>query len=109
MVDVLQQTVGDKLWRAQVAAILEALPRFAYGSKTYDVPSLLTNTQDQTTVTVTGAALGNYAIATFSLSLQGIVLSASVSAANTVTVTFRNDTGGALDLGSGTLSAGVFV
>ncbi len=77
------------------------------GSKTYDPASLLTGTQAQTTVTVTSAVLGNFAMAAFSLDLQGITLSATVSAVNTVTVTFRNDTGGTLDIGSGTLSAAI--
>ncbi len=63
--------------------------------------------QAQTTVTVTGAVLGNTALAAFSLDLQGITIAASVSAADTVTVTLRNNTGGVLDLGSGTLSATV--
>jgi hypothetical protein len=109
MVETLQQVAKQAQWRAQVAAILEALPRFAYGSATYDPPNIANNAQAQTTVTVTGAALGNYAIATFSLDLQGMVINASVSAPDTVTVTIRNNTGGAIDLASGTLSAGAFI
>lgn len=79
------------------------------GNATYNPPSLNTGTQAQTTVTVTNAALGNFAMASFSLDLQGITLSATVSSANTVTVTFRNDTGGTLDIGSGTLAAAILV
>jgi hypothetical protein len=77
------------------------------GSATYNPPSLTTGTETTTTVTVTGAALGDYAIASFSLDTQGIKINARVSAADTVTVTFRNDTGGTLDLASGTLRARV--
>lgn len=77
------------------------------GSKTYDPPSLLTLTGASTTVTVTGAVLGGFARASFSLDLQGITLTAWVSAADTVSVRFQNDTAGTLDLASGTLKARV--
>lgn len=103
----LEQFAGRKQWRAQVAAIIGDLPSFFTGSKTYDPPSLGTGTQAQTTVTVTGAVLGNTAIAAFSLDLQGMTISAYVNATDTVTVTIRNDTGGTLNLTSGTLSATV--
>ena len=109
MADELQQLAPEGQWRAQVAARFGQLPtRWYQGSKTYDPPSLLTGAQAQTTVTVTGAVLGNVAMASFSLDLQGITLSATVSATDTVTVTFRNDTGGTIDLASGTLAASVF-
>ncbi len=78
------------------------------GSTTYDPPSLLTLTGANKTVTVTGAALGDFAIASFSLDLQGITVTAYVSAADTVTVRFQNDTAGTLDLSSGTLKARVW-
>jgi len=58
-------------------------------------------------VTCTGAALGGFASASFSLDLQGITLSAYVSATNTVSVRFQNESGGTLDLASGTLKVRV--
>lgn len=73
------------------------------GSATYNPPNLNNGTQTTTTVTVTGAALGDFVLPSFSLDLQGIELTAYVSAADTVTCLLRNDTGGAIDLGSGTL------
>lgn len=106
---VLEQQAGEINWRKQIAALFTALLglELFYGSKTYDPPSIANNAQDQTTVTVTGALLGDFALATFSLDTQGVVLTANVSAADTATVTFRNATGGAIDLGSGTLAVTV--
>lgn len=73
------------------------------GSATYDPPSLIDAAGTSTTVTVTGAALGDFALASFSLDLQGITVTAYVSATDTVTVRFQNESGGTLDLASGTL------
>lgn len=86
------------------------LPMQVYrsGTATYDPPNLVDGDGASTTVTVTGAALGDVALASFSLSTQGITVTATVTAANTVTVRFQNETGGAIDLASGTLKAVVF-
>lgn len=75
------------------------------GSVVYDPPNLADGAGVTTTVTVTGATLGDIAEASFSLDTQGITVTAWVSAANTVSVRFQNETGGAIDLGSGTLRA----
>lgn len=77
------------------------------GSATYDPPSIAAAGTTTTTVTVTGAALGDYAQASFSLTLAGLMMTAYVSSANTVTVVLFNPTGGAIDLASGTLLARV--
>lgn len=76
-------------------------------SATYDPANLADGAGVTTTVTVKGAALGSFADAAFSLDLHGVTLTAWVSAANTVSVRFQNATGGAIDLGSGTLTARV--
>lgn len=73
------------------------------GSKTFNPANLVDGAGESTTVTVTGAKLGDYARESFSLDLQGITVTAYVSAADTVTVRFQNESGGALDLASGTL------
>jgi len=76
------------------------------GSATYDPPSLADGVGVTTTVTVTGAALGDFVSGvSFSLDLQGITLTGWVSAANTVSVRLQNESGGVLDLASGTLRA----
>lgn len=77
------------------------------GSATYDPPSLNDGVGTTTTVTVAGAALGNFAQASFSLDLQGVLLTAWVSAADTVSVRLQNETTGTINLGSGTLTARV--
>lgn len=76
---------------------------YIFGSATYDPPSLADGAGTTTTVTATGAAVGDFAKASFSLDLQGIIVAAWVSSANIVSVRFQNESGGALDLGSGTL------
>lgn len=77
------------------------------GSATFNPASLADGAGETTTVTVTGAALGDFASASFGGDLSGITLTAYVSAANTVTVRFQNESGGTLDLGSSTLRARV--
>ena len=79
----------------------------ASGSKTYDWPNLASGAEQTTTVTVNGAALGQAAEASMSVDLAGTKLFAYVSAVNNVTVVQRNDTGGAVNLASGTLKARV--
>jgi len=77
------------------------------GSATYDPASLVDGAGVTTTVTVTGAVVGDIARASFSNDLQGILLTAWVSAADTVSVRFQNETTGTIDLASGTLRARV--
>lgn len=77
------------------------------GSAVYDPGNLVDGAGATTTVTVTGAALGDYVLVSFSLDLQGILLTGYVSSADTVSVRFQNETGGAIDLASGTIKAKV--
>ena len=73
------------------------------GYTTYNPASLSAGAGATTTVTVKGVTLGDIALASFSLDLQGITLTAYVSAADTVSVRFQNQTSGTIDLGNGTL------
>ena len=73
-------------------------------SVTYDPPSLATAAQQSTTVTLTGAKLGDNINVSFNQPLQGTRMWGEVTATNTVTVYHRNDTGAAVDLPSGTLT-----
>lgn len=81
------------------------VPEYQNGSATFDPANLVDGAGATTTVTVTGSVLGDLAFASFSLDLQGITLTAWVSANGTVSVRFQNESGGALDLGEGTLRA----
>lgn len=105
-------TAADAVVSASISTIGDAryvpLSSVLNGSKTFDPPSIGSGAQGTTTVTVTGAVLGDYVLASFALDLQGITLHGYVSAADTVTVVFLNMTGGTLDLSSATLKARVW-
>lgn len=72
-------------------------------SVTFNPPSILNGASSSTTVTSTGAGVGDAVSVAFSTALAGITLSAWVSSTDTVTISFRNDTGATVDLASGTL------
>lgn len=74
------------------------------GTATFDPGELVDGAGVTTTVTVTGAALGDFARISFSLSLQGITVTAYVTL-NTVNVRFQNETGSTINLAEGTLTA----
>lgn len=76
---------------------------FKESKATFNPASLADGEGETTTVAVVGAALGDFAMASFSLDTQGITITAWVSAADTVSVRFQNESGGVLDIGSGTL------
>jgi hypothetical protein len=75
-----------------------------FASETKDWGSLANGSMLSEDVTVTGAALGDFAIASMSVDVADLNLEAQVTASNTVTVVLTNN--GAVDptnLGSGTL------
>lgn len=76
---------------------------FYLGSETWDPGSIADNAEEMEEVTCTGASLGDFAEATFSLDLTDLMLTACVSAADVVTVELSNTTGSGVDIGSGTL------
>lgn len=76
-------------------------------NKAYDPANLADGVGVTTTVTCTGAALGDRTTATFSLDLQGVTLNSWVSAANTVSTRFQNESGGPIDLANGVLAVSV--
>lgn len=74
-----------------------------HGSYTWDPPSIDDGNEAAENFTVTGAEVGDYAIASFSLDVADLVLNAQVTGANTVTCILANNTGGAIDLVEGTV------
>lgn len=96
----LNQTEGDALY-VQLGNVLNA-------SATYDPPSLSTASGTTTSVSCTGAAMGDFVLVSFSIDLNGITVTGWVSAADTVSVRFQNQTGSTQDLASGTLRVRVW-
>ncbi|WP_372623414.1 DUF2793 domain-containing protein [Falsiroseomonas sp.] len=94
-------TLAQWGWNGSAWALVA--PRLLQASVTYDPPSLAAGEGATTSVTVPGAALGDFARASFSLDLQGITLTAWVSAADTVSVRLQNGTAGTANLANGTL------
>jgi hypothetical protein len=79
------------------------------GTATWDPTSTIDGAMTSTTVTVTGAAVGDTVAVGFSIAVPaGCILSGSVTAANTVTVTLFNKSGAPQDLASGTLRADIW-
>jgi hypothetical protein len=56
-------------------------------------------------VTVPGAQVGGHVFSTYSADLQGLTHTAEVSAADTVTITVSNYTGGSVTLAAGYFKA----
>lgn len=75
-----------------------------YASSSYDPPNIVSGTVVSTTVTVTGAALGDLVQASINKDPLGLQIWGAVTAANTVTVYFRNDTGADINISNGTVS-----
>jgi hypothetical protein len=77
------------------------------GSATFDYADGADGVGETTTVTVTGAVLGDFAIVAHGVDLQGVTMTAYVSAADTVSVRFQNESAGTRTLASATLNARV--
>jgi len=78
------------------------------GSTTWNPGSIDDGNEEVQGITVTGAALGDFVLVSFSLDVVDLAITGAVTAANTVTAQLNNNTGGALDLGAGTVYARVF-
>lgn len=93
----------------QLAAMAAAIRPWLEGTATWNPGSIAPGASETTTVTVTGAALGDPVIVGFSsITTANWILSATVTAANTVSVVLQARGGGStVDLGSGTLRVAV--
>jgi len=92
---------------ANTAAIgfnFRAIGDLIFSSSTLDVASLLDAAGATSTVTVVGAALGDFVpFVSLSVDIQSITVTAWVSAANVVSVRFQNEAAATIDLASATL------
>ncbi len=109
---VIRETSDGRLYRriakgGTPADFIEMASAIYRGSVTYDPPRLPAGSGATTTVTVTGAAMGDAVSVSFSNDLQGITVTGWVSSENTVSVRLQNGTTGTIDLASGTLRASV--
>src|SRR6185369_5850187 len=80
-------------------------PAHLTGSATWDPASIAVGAKEAKNFTVTGAALGDFVIVSFSLDLLDLTLTGTVTAANVVTGVLANSTGGAVNLAAGTIRA----
>lgn len=110
---VLNAINMPKSWLVALSALFISLresiapvQQMLTGSATYDAANLVDGAGVTTTVAVTGAAVGDYVVGvSFGVDLQGLSVTAYVSATNTVSVRIQNETGGAIDLASTTVRA----
>ena len=83
---------------------LEKFSDILSGSVTWDAASIADGNEEAKELTVVGAELGDFVLSSLSADISGLVFDAQVTAADTVTAILANNTGGAVDLGSCTLS-----
>jgi hypothetical protein len=86
-----------------LATLRTAISEFS-ASTTWDPGSIGDGNEEAKEITVTGAALGDFVTAcSFNKDTTDLILDAQVTAANTVTAVLANESGGGVDLASGTL------
>ena len=78
------------------------LDTIIYKESTIDPSSLADAAGETKSVTVTGAVLGDFVIVSAPYDLQDITVTAYVQAADTVEIRIQNESGGTIDLASGT-------
>jgi parallel beta-helix repeat protein len=99
--NVVENPTVDSYVVTGANTVLNNKPLFA--SAVYDPASLADGAGVTTTVTVTGAKVGDFVDATFSVALSDVLMTAWVSANDTVSVRFQNESGGTRDLSAGTI------
>jgi len=90
------ESVGTTEWRIVDSRIT--------ATATWNPGSIDDGNEEAVDITLTGAALGDFVIASLGVDLTDLTLDAQVSAANTVTAVLANNTGSAVNLGSSTLT-----
>ena len=82
---------------------MSRLSGFPVVSETWDAGAIADGNHETQDVTVPGASLGDFVMSSFSLDVADLMLTSAVTAANTVTAVLANNTGGSINLDSGTL------
>lgn len=90
---------------ADITAIRAALAGIITGSATWDAGEIADGDMESKDITVTGAAIGDFVLISMGVDVADLVVSGQVTAADTVTATLANNTGGAVDLASTTVRA----
>lgn len=72
------------------------------GNSVWDPVSIADGAFEAKNITVTGAALGDFVLVGAGIDVVDMLVSATVTAENTVTIVLQNETGGAVDLASST-------
>ena len=98
----------DRYYLEEYFNKLPKINSFLVGSATFNTSNLVDSANEITTVTVLGASLGDFAIASFGVDTLGLTITANVTATNEVKVSIINETGAPIDLASTTLTCKVF-
>lgn len=88
--------------QAAVALAVAGTPQELNDSDTWDPGSLADGAGETKVIGVTGAALGDFVMVSAPYDLQDMTVTAYVQAADTVEIRLQNESGGVIDLASGT-------
>ena len=103
-IDMSYGTTDEKDFRNRQAMTAEGkIKGYFYASETHNFASLADGAGETGSITVNGAELGDMVQVSFSLDLQDQTLTGYVQAADTVEYRLQNESGGVLDLASGTI------
>ena len=101
--------IGNNSYGVTIGGGTGVILQHLSATATWDPPSLNNGAVTSTTITVTGAGLGDIVNASHNqIGSNNVIVSAHVQAADTVRVVLRNDSGGTLNITSGTLRVNVW-
>lgn len=107
----LQNESGSAHDYASTAVLVAVIPLVRaqafglLGSVVWDPADAADGVGESKDITVTGAALGDFVLVSFSLDTQGILLGGAVKSADTVTARLQNETTSTINLASGRVRA----
>jgi len=80
----------------------DVFPEVLFGSESYNAGSIVDGNEEVGELTIVGAALGDFVLASHGVDVVDLAVTAQVTAADTVTYQLLNNTGGTLDLAAAT-------